>query len=392
MVPTTSREQTLRRLSIAVAIQWSGASLALPLLPLYLEHRGGTPTMIGPIMAAFPAAGLLTQFLLGHLVDRHGRRLVLIGALLAYALGSTLYALPLSAPWFTLARAIQGSAAGGFEVASLSAVSALFPEHERGRASSRIVAAQLFGIAVGPVLGSLSTVSQLGWVFLLTALASLLSAVMAVSTNLGDTKIGVAEKLPKLQWNNQLIGSLFGTASVGLCIGVYEACWTLLMRRHGASPLEIRLSWSLFAIPWVLLSRVGGWIADHWNRRAIAFIGVMNAAVFLAIYPHIHNPKWMVITGSFESIGASLAVPSGQSLLTQGADDRETGRRQGLSTTANTAMIALSSAVAGAMFAVSPMLPFTVVAIVAALLASTTLFWWRGVTGRIAHKEQPRAS
>ena len=73
---------------------------------------------------------------------------------MTYGLASMTYALPLSAAWFTLTRVVQGASAGALEVASMSAVAALFAEHERGRAVSRILAAQLMGAAIGPVAGS----------------------------------------------------------------------------------------------------------------------------------------------------------------------------------------------------------------------------------------------
>ena len=96
-----------------------GATLGLPLLPLFLEHRGGVPTVIGFIMASFFVAGVLTQFFLGRLADRFGRRPILIYSLVAYGIASTAYLLPVSAPWFALARAVQGASAGAIEVASM---------------------------------------------------------------------------------------------------------------------------------------------------------------------------------------------------------------------------------------------------------------------------------
>ena len=129
---TPSARHTLRRLTLIVALQWTGATLGLPLLPLFLEHRGGTPTIVGFVMAAFFVAGVLTQFGLGHVADRFGRRRVLITSLIVYGLASMTFILPVSAPWFALSRAVQGSAAGAIEVASLSAVASLFQEHERG--------------------------------------------------------------------------------------------------------------------------------------------------------------------------------------------------------------------------------------------------------------------
>ena len=121
-VTSSTPNQTLRRLTVIVAIQWMGATLGLPLLPLFLEHRGGTPTMIGFIMASFFVAGVATQFALGHLADRFGRRRILVTSLLTYGVASMTYLLPMAAGWFAVARAVQGASAGAIEVASMSAV------------------------------------------------------------------------------------------------------------------------------------------------------------------------------------------------------------------------------------------------------------------------------
>ena len=202
-------------------------------------------------------------------------------------------------------------------------------------------------------------------------------------TNLGDAAYDPSP-LPRLQWNKQLIGAMVAGASGGLAIGVYEACWSLLMHQHHASTLLIRLSWTVFALPWVVFSGVGGWLADHGNRRFIALAGMVNGAFFLSLYPHIHSNIMLLFLGPLESIGAAMSMPSVSSLLTQGAELRELGRRQGLYTTANTASLAVGAGVSGALFTVDPALPFTVMAIVSVTLALSTLWWWRSVRGNVA--------
>jgi MFS family permease len=381
-VAQSTPQQTLRRLTIIVAIQWMGATLGLPLLPLFLEHRGGVPSIIGFIMASFFVAGVATQFFLGRLADRFGRRPILVASLVAYGIASTTYLLPVSAGWFALTRAVQGASAGAIEVASMSAVAALFSESERGRAISRILAAQLFGLAIGPVAGVVVSVKALGWAFFTAGMISFVAAIVTFRTNLGDRAYDPSP-LPRLQWSPQLVGALVAACASGLAIGVYEACWTLLMHSHHASTLQIRLSWTFFCLPWVALSGVGGWLADHANRRYIALAGLLSGATFLSIYPHIHNNNLMLFMGSLESIGGSLSVPSISSLMSQGAVHRELSRRQGLYATSNTAALAVAAGVSGFLFTINPALPFTLMAIFSAMLAVTTLWWWRRVTGNI---------
>ena len=379
-------QQTLRRLTIIVAIQWMGATLGLPLLPLFLEHRGGGPTIIGFIMASFFVAGVATQFSLGRLADRFGRRPILVASLVVYGIASTTYLLPVSASWFALTRAVQGASAGAIEVASMSAVAALFSESERGRAISRILAAQLFGLAIGPVAGVVVSVKALGWAFFTAGMISFIAAAVTFRTNLGDRAYDPSP-LPRLTWSPQLVGALFAACASGLAIGVYEACWSLLMHSHHASTLQIRLSWTFFCLPWVALSGAGGWLADHANRRYIALAGLLSGAAFLSIYPHIHNNNLMLFVGSLESIGASLSVPSISSLMSQGAVHRELSRRQGLYATSNTAALAIAAGVSGYLFTLNPALPFTAMAILSATLAVSTLWWWRRVTGNITETQ-----
>jgi DHA1 family multidrug resistance protein-like MFS transporter len=382
VVPKDPAQTTLRRLTVIVALQWMGATLGLPLLPLFLEHRGGTPSVVGVVMASFFVAGVATQFAFGHLADRFGRRKLLMVSLVAYGVASMTYLLPLAAPWFIVTRVFQGAAAGAIEVTSLSAVSSLFPEAKRGRAVSQIFAAQLFGIAVGPVAGVLASVRELGWAFFATGVVSLVAAVVATRTDLGDLAYDPTP-LPRLQWNSQLVGALFAASASGLSVGVYEACWSLLMHAHHASTLQIRLSWTFFGVPWLVLSRWGGWLADHANRRYVALAGLINGAIFLSIYPHIHNNDLILVLGSFESVGASLSLPAISSLMSQGAADRELSRRQGLFTTSNTASLALAAGVSGFLFTVNTALPFSVIAVVSTCFALSTVFWWRRVGGRV---------
>ncbi len=380
---STSPEQTLRRLTVVVALQWTGSTLGLPLLPLFLEHRGGTPSLIGFIQASFFIAGMATQFLAGHFADRFGRRRIAVGGLILYGVASMTFLLPLHAAWFIGTRALQGIAASTFEVAALSAVSSLFPEARRGAAVSRILAAQLFGVAAGPMLGAVVDVNQLAWAFFVTGLLSLGAAVRSSRLDLGTSHDPDAP-LPDLQWSRQLIGSLIASATVGLATGVYEACWTLLMHAHHATNLQVRLSWTMFAVPWVALSRVGGWLADHANRRVIVFVGLLNVAFFLGLYPHIHNNVLLLSLGSVEAIATSLSMPSIASMLTQGAHDRELSRRQGLYSTSSTAALALSAGASGVLFSHGPAIPFTLVALSSAALGLVAQLWWRDVPGRVS--------
>ena len=92
----TPEERATRRIVMALSIsafaEWGGASSVLPLLPVYLRHKGSSVALIGVTMAAFFAAAVVVQYPLGRLSDRVGRRTIQIAGLITYAVGSVLFA------------------------------------------------------------------------------------------------------------------------------------------------------------------------------------------------------------------------------------------------------------------------------------------------------------
>jgi MFS transporter, DHA1 family, multidrug resistance protein len=372
------------RLVVVVFLQWLGATSVLPLLPLYLRQKGATPATTGVVMASYFIAGVMFQFVAGRLSDRYGRKPVLVAALGFYAVACLGFLLPLSPLAYGGMRFVQGAAAGAAEVATLATVALLVPTAERGRASSRIYAAQLGGAAVGPLLGAFVGIRLMAYVFIFAASAASVAAIPVLRSRLGPQTVHT-ESLPPVTVDARLIGAVCIAAALGLVIGAYESCWTLLMHFKGASSFQLGISWTLFALPYVVCFRFGGWFADHTDRRAFATFGILNACAFCAIYPLLSVPALLGLS-CFEALGTSLALPSAQSILTEGADPREMGRRQGVFTTAQTGAMAVSAMVSGSLFEVGPAVPFLTMAGAAAVITCLIPIIWRRTPGRVARQ------
>lgn len=379
-MPTRDPQKIVNRLAIVTALQWTGSTMGLPLLALYLTHRGLATAWVGVVLASFAGAGVASQFLLGHAADRFGRRIVLIGGLIAYAVGSLSFTLPIPVGFFIVGRALQGAGAGAEQVAAMSVVADLVPSDQLGKSTAKIYSAQLFGVVFGPLLGSLTSLANLPWAFAAAGLLSCVAALSVVGINIPH--IVHDEPLPPLRVNRQVAGSTIAAAVLGFVTGAYESCWSLLMHAHHASLFQIRLSWTMFGVPWLLLSPVGGKWADRYDRRVIVVFGLFNACLFIATYPWIRNPWIMISVGALEAVTAALSAPSSASLLADGAEPREQGRRQGLVSTASTAALGIGSMCAAPLFAIAQWLPFTAVAILGALATVSIPFVWRNVTGR----------
>lgn len=396
----------VRALSAVTFLEWFGASVGLPLLPVYLEDRGASSVTVGLVVAAYFAAGVLLQYVFGRLVDKVTPAPVLRAGLIAFAIGGLTLALPLTPGLFAISRLLQGAGAGAAEVAALAAVGAVVPEGRRGRAFASIYGSQLAGMAIGPMVGSLIGAFSVTSVFIAGGMISLLAwipiamlrrrvgadalrpAAATVVENLApadaETPATTADSArhTSSMAKRVLIGSLLSAAAFGLTIGVYETCWTLLLTQRGAANWQVGLSWTLFALPFVIASRPAGRLADAVDRRYLVVISFSVALACCGTYPFLHSLVWLMMLGVVEAAATAIAIPAVQSLLSQGTPVRRLGRAQGLFATAETATTALAAGVSGSLFSLRPWLPFVSGGVIGILLIGMLPAIWASVAGR----------
>jgi MFS transporter, DHA1 family, multidrug resistance protein len=380
-------DRLVRALALTTFLLWVGASAILPLLPEFLKGHGASDALVGVVMASYFAAALVCQYPAGRLADGIGRRPVLVAGLLCYAAGSFGFLLPVGPAADIGLRSLQGIGAGTAEVASLALISGAVALERRGRAFGSIYGAQLAAMAIGPLAGSLIGLHAMDVIFVSAGLVALAACIPAVvgsemarhDASMATTRAQASRSRPEL--NRALIGALLTAAALGLCIGVYESCWTLLLERHHAHDWQIGLSWTLFAVPFVAMARPGGWLADHLDRRWLVLGSLTSSVTLCTLYPFLPTLLTLLIFGSIEAVGLAIALPSAQSLLTQGSSASELGRVQGLFSTSETAAIAVSAGAGGALFGIASWAPFVAGAGGAAMLAACLPVVWRPVVG-----------
>ena len=390
-------DRLVRTLAATTFLLWVGASALIPLLPVYLRAKGGTDTTVGVVMGSYFVASLLCLYPAGRIADRIGRRPVLLGGLIVYAGGSLGFLLsvgPLGDAGF---RALQGFGAGSAEVASLAVISGGVGLARRGRAFGAIYGAQLAGLAVGPLAGSLIGVASMRVLFVAAAAAALAAtipvrsshALAAEEARVSLNRSSYHAGLPTM--HRAVIGALMAAGAFGLVIGVYETCWTLLLDERGAQQWQIGLSWTLFAVPFVVMSRPAGWLADHFDRRRLAVGATAVSVAFCALYPFVNSVALLLALGALEAVGTAVALPATQSLLAQSSRVEEVGRVQGLFSTAETAAIAVSAGLGGFLFGKASWAPFVAGAVGAAALLAGLPAVWASVPGRAADVTAPDA-
>ncbi len=183
--PDRSR-RLISTLTITVFLQWAGATAIVPMLPVYIRHLGGSDALAGVVMASFFAAGVLSQYPIGRVADRIGRRPVLIAGLITYGVASISFLLPITASMAIGLRSLQGVGAGAATVAALAMISGSVPVERRGRAFASIYSGELAGMAIGPLVGSIVGVHYMWAMFLVSGLLSIGACVPALSLRESD--------------------------------------------------------------------------------------------------------------------------------------------------------------------------------------------------------------
>jgi EmrB/QacA subfamily drug resistance transporter len=136
-------------------------TIVVTALPRIVADVGGL-TSYSWIVTAYMLALTVTVPVYGKLVDVHGARGPLLGAIALFLAGSALCGLARTMPELVAYRALQGIGAGGIFPIALATVGGLVPPRERGRYQG-LIGATLAGAAIaGPPLGGV-IVDDVGW-------------------------------------------------------------------------------------------------------------------------------------------------------------------------------------------------------------------------------------
>ncbi|HVB53573.1 MAG TPA: MFS transporter, partial [Candidatus Acidoferrales bacterium] len=278
-----------------------GATMILPILPLFVRHAGASYAEVGLITAVFWMAGLAVRYPVGRLSDRIGRKGPILVSQVIYAAATAAFALSPSPVWFIILRAVQGAASGAATVLALAAVSDFVPQERRGRAYGSLTGANMAGTVVGPLIGAALFQISLAATFLASAVAALVVAAVILFTLPAISPGGAEAKLersPIALWRDPIIvGVTIASTAVGLLIGMYDTVWSLLMHVRHATDLEIGLSFTLFALPFTIGSWPAGWLADHFDNRWLIGTSCLASGCFAVAYPFLPSPAWLIGLG-----------------------------------------------------------------------------------------------
>jgi len=148
----------MKRLWVLMAVcfvDMMGLMLVAPLMAFYAKRMNAADWLVGPLIASFAVAQLVSSPVWGKFSDRYGRRPAMIIGLSASAIAYAIFGFA-STLWMLFAsRVVQGLGGGTTGVAQAYVADTMAPA-ERAKALGWISAATSAGVLIGPVIGSIA--------------------------------------------------------------------------------------------------------------------------------------------------------------------------------------------------------------------------------------------
>jgi MFS family permease len=153
-----------------------------PVLPLYVTELGGSPVVVGVVLACFAVTSVFVRPLVGHFADRWSEAGVMISGLLFQAATIFFCFIPL-VPAAALANGLRGVGWAGVNTGGYSLLAHIAPESKRGEASGLYSGVQSSAQIFFPPIALwllYASFGGYGLVFIVTAIFSLAGALTGI--------------------------------------------------------------------------------------------------------------------------------------------------------------------------------------------------------------------
>lgn len=174
MRPSTIRTdyQVTLLATVLVAVGPLTMSMYTPSMPSLTAILGTSSSMVQLTLTLYLAAFAAAQLIYGPVADRFGRRPVLIGGMLVFAVGSAFAAMSESIGQLLVARFVQALGACAAPVVARALIRDLYDGRQAARMLSLVALAMTVAPAIGPLIGGYLSV-HFGWASVFVVLMAL---------------------------------------------------------------------------------------------------------------------------------------------------------------------------------------------------------------------------
>ncbi|HUE95662.1 MAG TPA: MFS transporter [Longimicrobiaceae bacterium] len=329
---------------ITAFVDMVGLLMVIPLLPYYAVELGGGGLVVGVLVSSFAVAQLISAPLWGRISDRYGRRPALLAGLVFSAAAYVIFSYATSIWVLLLSRLVQGAGGGTTGVIQAYVADATEP-HNRARSLGWISAATNLGVAIGPVLGSLTYAFGREAPGLFAAGLCLLNILFAARflreshdlsspTPEGERIRRSREALARIVTHSGEPASRLiwiYAISMGAFQGTTAVLALFLAYRFGVT--EETIGYFFMYIGAIsVLTRAGvlGPLVDWLGEARLSRIGTVTLAVGLATLPLTYNYLTLALAVALVPLGTAFTFPCITSLLSRVISRHERGLYMGV--------------------------------------------------------------
>jgi MFS transporter, DHA1 family, multidrug resistance protein len=311
--------RTLIGLYVPAMVMSLGQGMVVPTIPALAATFEVSAGLAAQLVTAGMLGRVLSLIPTGQLLDRIGRRPLLIAGPAIITASSVLSAVAPAFPILLLAQFLAGIGLNSWLVAREVAVVDVVRPDQRGRMIAGFHGMSSVGIAVGPVLGGLIT-DNVGFraVFWAYALISLFTLV----TSLGIKETAQIRKTEKRSWFD--IGKLsdiepyFRKTYIVVVVNTFVAFMrgSLIQSliplyiglQLGLSSTEIGAWFGIYGLVNVLMIAPTGILSDARGRKAVVMPSAYLAVIVFAAFPLATGSPWLSILAVLAGISSGLAL------------------------------------------------------------------------------------
>lgn len=296
-----------------VACLAAGYGVLFTMLDDYRNDYGIGEGALGLVIGVGFLSGFVAQVLLAPIADRGRARVVLFSGMALNVIGLIMMAIATEFLPLLFGRIVMGVGVGMAMPAVRRIVILADPDH-LGQNLGRLLAIDVGGFAVGPIVSAL-TVESLGIPapFLIIAAGTIIITPFAWRQRVVETDPGSAP-IQRFAFDLLAIRPFAGAVILGstawLMIGVFDALWAVALSDLDGGRWLTSLGISVFALPLIVLAATGGRLAQRVGPFRVATVGLLGGAAFMAAYGWVPTAIAMFVVALFHSVNDGLTMAS----------------------------------------------------------------------------------
>ena len=293
-------------LGLTSAIGPFAIDMYLPALPTIGADLNASPLAVQMSLVVVFLSFAIGPLIVGPLADIHGRKPLLYGGLIVFAIASVGAALAPNVGWLIFFRLIQGLGASTGMVVPRAVVRDL----HTGAEATRLMSLLMLVFSISPILAPLTgsfIIEAFGWrgVFWAVTIAAVIAYVLLIvalkETRPAEMRGGSSfaaswRGYKKLLADRHFLGLVliggFGIASFFVYLSNSSF---VLIDHYGVTPSQYSLFFSVNAVSFFAVSQGSGWMTERFGLRRVVRIAVFGfAATMIAM--------WVVMATGVESL------------------------------------------------------------------------------------------